>query len=404
MHEHDLLTDASIRPASRRKGWIAALVVAALLALLLAAGTGRRAKPYRQVARYPIAKQTRDALMTHDASRMLGALGILPCADGFCLREAEYLFVLRDWATGEERWRVTTPTPRMTATGPYRWNRAFAPAVSPDGRVLAAALADDARLRVHTWRDGRQQGEANIALSALLGNPIRSSPVMAPVMVAGLTACAMDDGRSFVTLHIAQTAYLLLIDAGGVSARYAGAGEIRLAPDGASAVVDNARLVKLAVQGATIRLTDEVWLPVDQGNWYACAGGTAVSDAGHIYRLAGQPTLPEKGWQVATITTSKRFALAYRAQQSRVLEVATGQSWTIDVPRENYSGDATEDGQHLLATFHAGVRGYIALYRHPGRLLAWMRLDQLEVNSWWPSPDGRSVALTTAQECLLYRY
>jgi hypothetical protein len=88
------------------------------------------------------------------------------------------------------------------------------------------------------------------------------------------------------------------------------------------------------------------------------------------------------------------------------------------VPQQNEGGDATEDGRHILASISArpgGLTGllrnaigaenhFIVLYERPGRQRAWMRVDHLQPNSWWPSPDGRSVAFTTADTCLLYRW
>ena len=402
--------DSDIQPSSferaaglRRKRHallVAGLIAAGIIAVLFAAVAGRRPHQYRLVDMYPLYQD-----ISRENPEMLRGFGIFPCRDGFCLREDEFVFVLRDWEKGDERWRIETPAPKVpvAARSLLSWQQApsLAPAVSPDGQIFAAAVADGEKLRVLSWRAGTKIGEAVIPVPVPAGNGAQQ--------VSALDACALNDGRCFAILAFGPLRHVFLIDGARVVAAWRGKQAVTLAPDGTTAVVGK-MLAKISVEGAELRFTHIADLAGDTA-WTPGTEGTAISEDCRLFPLPRQPVAGAGAWRLSTVSSSGRYAVIHNTALARTVDLTTGEAWEVDVPENCLGGDATEDGQHLLAHFAAGsleedesYNAYIALYQRPNRLLAWLEHDLTSTNSWWPSPDGRSIAMTGEEDCYLYRY
>jgi len=412
--------DQDIQPITlkpRRRSYLPLVVVLLLVAgfiALLSWGAGRRPKTYHRVGAFP--------LHMEESDDMLLGFGIMPCMTGFCVREDAFVFTLHDWATGEQRWQGSTAIPYADLKKTkIAWSTEFHAAVSPDGRRFAAVSADNNDLLVQTWQDGAPTGEIKIALPALLSAGFAGKP-SAKILdeVTTLRAAITDAGRCFISLGWKSSpmpSHAFVIDGGAIVARYSGKEyPAQFAPDGSAVLLSTDKLAKVIIEGKTLRFAGLVRLPAVEGT-VPGAGGTAVTAAGGVYSLSGKPVIA-KGFACDTVTTSGKYALLTRDQITRAVDLRTGDSWEVTVPQKNEGGDATEDGKHILATFVSqpgGLTGmlrkavgaqnyFIVLYERPGRQRAWMRIDRLRPFSWWPSPDGRAVALTTADQCLLYRW
>lgn len=119
----------------------------------------------------------------------------IACTSGFLVEEARAKggcdFVLHDWATGAERWRVPAPwyvpvTPSYEArTALDAKTHLFRKAMSPDGRILAVLDAYQGHVRLRSWRDGQ---------------PVADLPLPHPAGQMGYTLAeygvrVLDDGR-----------------------------------------------------------------------------------------------------------------------------------------------------------------------------------------------------------------
>jgi len=410
------MPDQAAQPAdTKSRAWrytrlVVILLIAGVLVALIGWGLGRRPAAYRRAGRFPL-------YMDKGGDLLLGC-GITPCLTGFCVREDAFVFILRDWETGKARWQVSDITipyadPKKSAIS-WTPEGEFHAAVSPDGHFFVAAAAEDATLRVRTWRDGTSQGEAALSLPSLL-------PKGRKAQVQHLLAGVTDGGRCFVVFDLITRAkptinHAFAIEGNDVIAHYSGPRVPHFSPDG-NTVLYRDTLARVVIDGKALRFADPVTVP-DIKYRGVGAGSVAVTEDGSIYRLSGKHTLM-KGFTCDTVTISGRYALLCKGNISRAVELKTGSFWEIDVPRENQGGDVTEDGRHILALFATkpgSLTGllrnavseqqnhFIALYANPNRLCAWMRIDPLRPTSWWPSPDGRAVAITTERECLLYRW
>jgi|GEM_PF-2067158 len=414
MYDQDI---QSVTMKPRRRSYLPLAIIMLLVAgfiVLFSWGAGRRPKTYHRVGAFPLHMEGSDDLL-------LGA-GITPCLGGFCVREDAFVFTLRDWETGKELWQVSTAIPYADPKkAKIAWTGEFHAAVSPDGHRFAAASSDDNNLLVQTWQDGAGTGEVKIALPPLLPPGFIGMPSAKMLdEVVDLRASITDEGRCFIALGWKLSpvpSQAFVIEDGAIVARYSGKEyPEQFAPDGSAAMLSTDKLVKVIIEGKTLRFADPVKLPSVKGT-VPGAGGTAVTADGGIYRLSGKPVIA-KGFACDTVTTSGKYAILTRGQLTRAIDLHTGDSWEVTVPQKNEGGDATEDGKHILATFISepgGLTGmlrnavgaqnyFVVLYERPDRQRAWMRLDRLRPFSWWPSPDGRSLALTTSDECLLYRW
>jgi len=410
MYDQDL--QPAVQPRRRRWRWLWLLPVLVVLIGLLTWAAGRRAR-YQKAAAFPLTRneQSEDLLL---------GCGITSCLAGFCVREDAFVFTLRDWEKGQAVWQVSTNVPYADDyTSPVRWTAEgeYDADVSPDGHCFVAASAEEAVLRVQSWRDGEALGDAAIDLVTLLPSPPKPGQ---PAQVVHLLVTITDGGRCFVVFDLipygkSPAIHTFIIEGERILAHDTGTKVVHFSPDGGT-VHRSPVMAGVGIEGKKLRFRHPLALPEE--DLRLGAGGTAILQDGGIYRFAGQPTLMP-GFTCDTITTSGRYALFCKGKISRVVEVKTGKYWDVTVPRENHGGDVTEDGEHYLAMFSnapGGVSGalrrrmapgaqdyFIALYERSGRLRVWMRIDRLRPTSWWPSPDGRAVAFTTDDQCLLYR-
>ena len=368
---------------------------------------------------------------------------LLACTTGFWLRESDTDFVLRAW-DGTERWRVqiADPSAATRPKGPLGGPRFRFPffatlafAVSPDGRVFAAAIPTGAQTRVQCWRDG-----------GLVTDLLLPAPPFAPML---RRVHVLDSGRVFVwecarNLPPAAT----VIEQQRIIARGTLPSDALLSPEGTVMVSPETQgfaYHTLAVRNgailATRRYTARDGLAVTRMPGYIqeyslFAQGYVLADDGARYGPQGLIS-PAGPWAHNTITPGKRYTLESSGPQSRVLSPVTGDSWGYTVRGGNQGGDATADGRYALAYCRAQIPpdvqrllvtfpgltdwlgrsslDYLALYERPGRLRAVMRLDMAhllpgtEVDSycWYPSPDGRAVVLAadgSKGACLLFRW
>jgi len=366
----------------RRLGLLIGLLIVAVLAALFAWEVSRRPKTYHQVGAYPLLRDMGGI----SASEMLLGIGITPCRTGFCVREKAFDFTLHDWVTGKPRWQVSTAVPYADPKkSKIAWIDDYHAAVSPDGHIFTAACAADTRLRVQTWQDGKPREDIAIELP-----PVTRG---ARGRVYELRTNITDDGRCFVILVLAEGArivtHVVVVEGNRVIAQYTGKYTPQFLPDGQTAIY-RGKPVKVAITGKTLHFTNPVKAP------------TAIP----------------KGFISHSVTTDGRYALLRKDLVLRAVDQLTGAYWEITVPGKNDGGDATMDGRHILASFltlpdslTGKVRSaigaeshFIVLYERPGRPRAWMCVDHLQATSWWPSPDGRSVAFSTKDHCLLYRW
>jgi hypothetical protein len=147
-------------------------------------------------------------------------------------------------------------------------------------------------------------------------------------------------------------------------------------------------------------------------------------------------------WCYHSMSPGGEYTWQSSGNQVRVLSPANGVTWEFIVPDEILDGFVTMDGNHavlklkrdsseflenslaehpFIARFTGTLSGeYIALYRKPGyRVAIW----RSHISSWWPtafnnnrlmdhfwfpSPDGRSFAMTIhsmeGSRCFLFRY
>jgi len=396
----------------RRRHWRWLLPLLVVLIGLVGWAAGRRVR-YHQVASSRLTRNEK-------SEDLLLGCGITPCLTGYCVREDAFVFTLRDWEKGQVAWQVSTNVPYADKdTSPVRWTAEgeFDADVSPDGHCFVAASSEEGVLHVQSWRDGKALGDAAIDLLPLLPSPSKPGQ---PAQVKHMLATITDGGRCFATFDLispgkSRAIHTCIIEGSRILAHDRGTDVMHFSPDGGT-VYRASVMAGVGIEGKKLRFQHPLKLP--EGDYHLAADGTAVRKDGGIYRFAGKPTLM-KGFTCDTITTSGRYALLTKGKVSRVVELKTGTYWEVTVPRENHGGDVTEDGRHLLAIFSnkpGGLGGivkrkvapgaqdyFIALYDKPNRLRAWMRIDNLRPNSWWPSPDGRAVVFTTDDKCLLYR-
>jgi len=423
MYDQDSYPVAQKPRPRRRRGWVAGLLILVALIALFAWGANRRPKTYHKVGVYDLHMEVNALASFMGADDdMLFDRGIMPCLTGFCVREDAFVFTLHDWETGKPRWQVPTAVPYADPKKTQiAWTEEYHAAVSPDGHIFVAVSSDNDNLHVQTWRDGAAQGDLEIPLPPLLPPGFVGMPSSKQLdEVVDLRAAVTDAGRCFLILGwklSPMPSRAFVIEGDRIVARYAGAEAIRqFSPDGMAMLFSSGKLARVAIEGKTLRFTDPLKLPIMDGVLLG-AGGTAVTRDGTIYRLAGQP-VTAKGFTCDTITANGRYAILYKDKVTRTVDLQTGSSWEIAVPQENDGGDATTDGRHILASFSGkpgGLTGllrnmvgaqnhFIVLCERPGRQRAWMRIDRLQPTSWWPSPDGRAVAFTTFDKCLLYRW
>jgi len=373
-----------------------------------------RPKPYHLVKSFPIYQS--------DNTHMLLKRGIAPCRDGFCLREDEYTFALRSWRTGNERWRVTAAAPVVS---PARKGAYYAASVSPDGHVIAAVSAYHDALRAQSWRDGQLLGEAHIPQ---VHPPGRTVATIETLNICWLTA--LDDGRCFVIYNVfyndsAIIYHTVVVEKDRIIARHIGPDGIHIAPDGSSAMVETPSdffLAHIAIEGSSLRFTDKIRLPFIEYPELGVNGTVIGEGDGNIYRLSGEHSKLPGGWRRIDLSPGGRNALVLKDNRLRAVELATGKRWEVKVEELGYRYRITEDCRHILARlsrkpyrllnpvktylprWSVEDREFLALYEHPGNIRALLRVDP-SISSWWPSPDGRSVAiLTNDSRCLLYRW
>ncbi|MHB9105983.1 MAG: hypothetical protein ACYDCO_02905 [Armatimonadota bacterium] len=416
---------ATISPPRRRFKHRRKVVVGILL-LVLALGAWRfvLSPTYWRVATFPQYQGDYSYAVFYD--------GLAPCVDGFCLREGKFTFALRDWRRGREIWRVTSAEPYQ-----HGWLRpvnaensyGYAADVSPSGEVLAVMSAVGRQARVQSWQDGTLLGEV------LIPTPLPATDYRLSYLM--LWAC--DDGRCFLSLEFVPagktepvTSLVFLARGNTLIADGTVSGSCRLAPDGSGAYLNAGSgasgFFRVMQSGRTL-----AFAKVKAVDWcLACPQETAVSHAG-IIRADGRSTTFTKSWLPGDLCPSGAYVTLSQDNRLRNVHLATGRQWQVDIPSgyELYGGDPTEGGRHLLAYYqrrpnplllqlaerysllerllydnlYGGYQAaYIALYRHPQRRMAAMRIDPYYPCFWWPSPDGRTLVLGTDQGCRLMRY
>jgi hypothetical protein len=359
---------------------------------------------------------------------------LIPAESGFLTRNSADSFVLRDWRDGHPRWSVTVRHPQLFGRMP-RMSPGFGSAysLSPDGHVFAAATVVNGMLHVDIWRDGIAAGRVAV--------PLEDSP---PI----LSVKALNDGRVFCW-RFAPIA--IAVEGDRVIARGAFPSQAIMAPDGSALAAPT----PTGFDYAAVRVADGA---ITLEHRYACrdplgwfdsmdgflldssmfVDGIVLANNGAVYGPTGQVRPADGKWRHLGMAPGGRYTLQFTDKEVRVFSPADGQAWAVTVPNENHGGDATTDGRHALAyletrppswlkdslrRYPAAERilggistDYLVLYRQPGRraavlrprLRAWWPEVDIDNRWWFPSPDGRSVAMTASDSrsgrCFLLRY
>ncbi len=420
----DVTTHPSISPAKRpRRRWWRLLFPLALL-LLIGWWWSTLPKSYHRVARSTTAHIT-----------------LVPCRQGYLTIEAGDAFVLRDWTTGAEKWRVrsTVSSSAMADACGDLWS------IGEHGDVFATNEWHRQGTRVTIWRDGVQ--------------------IFHRMMLTQTRNCeygirVLNDNRVMVWSQDPNNAAVLIDGTkiaarGNLEPRTSGLpfGWVMVAPDGRHA----ATMIFPATHTAAVTIRDDRILttkrtvlsaPISTESYppYGAipdllCGGRFLSD-GKIYGIGGP--LPGHGkWATDTITPGGVWVFQSQGKQGRVYAPSTGDQWTLTTPGPCQGGDATMDGRWALAHFSPGqdaavsrlvealqqIPGlenfpnpanadFLGLYERPGKLRALLKVDidnwvsdlDLSVeNYWWfPSPDGHGYVINifdgTRGACVLFRW
>lgn len=363
-----------------------------------------------------------------------GDVTIIPCTQGFFLRESLNSFVLRDWRSGKICWQAMSARP-MSAELMY--------AVSSNGRFFAVLTDYAPHARLQIWDNGTLICDRIMTQLTSFGNHLK----------------ALDDGRVFVWMsrrwnyEPTPTPALLLhgdqVVASGqvldsMLAAMSPDGQVMMAPYGLGF-----EYAAIRVQGKRIavaqryRGNDPINLQVMNGfclDSNLFAGGILLAKDGALYQAAGKKFVAS-GWTNESVAPGGKYTYQHRGAQARVYSPVSGDNWTFNVPGRQQGGDATENGRFALAWYHRGTgrrptpyadgipwmsnpfsnyrsRETLALYERPGKLRAilplrihtWWHDPSSPPEAWWwyPSPDGHSIVINIAgnngSKCLLFRW
>jgi len=303
--------------------------------------------------------------------------------------------------------------------------------LSPDGHILAAATLIDKNLHLNVWRDGAVAGHVVLPFAG---------PRPVPMVKA------LDGGRVFCWFASAAVA----VEGEQIIARGKFPAKALMAPDGSAIAAPTPNgfdYAAVRVDGGAIKLEHRYSSSSSLGLFAVTdgfmmdsamfAGGIVLADNGAVYGPSGV-IRPGGEWRHLGMAPGGRHTLQFTGQQVRVFSPAGGEAWTVAVPNRNLGGDATADGRHALAYLEVSppagmmdfirkypaaerllggiVTDYQVLYRQPGkrvailrpRLNAWWPDTEIDNRWWFPSPDGRSVAMTASAvegaRCFLLRY
>jgi hypothetical protein len=364
---------------------------------------------------------------------------LIPCQDGYLTQEKAG-WVLRDWVTGKDHWRVV-PAPdhpkmaRMAAvTSPI-------PNVGMRGDICAAISAQPTGARLQVWRNGAITFDKHI--SGWTGRIFYIR--------------VLNDGRVIAWQQRAPRCPAVVVQDGKIVARgtlpFHKDGRTFVAPDGQFAAVNKSGVgvvyapitIANGILTAKETLIKSVYIGADRYPPYyeegelLVAGQTLIADD----FLGPKGRIASDGWSTDTITPGGVYLLQSKGPRSRVYAPSTGKNWSYRVGDGNRGGDATMDGRCALAYFTPSfppqairliellrqIPGvgrafpdpsgttYIALYERPGKLRAQLRINQeawwpehgFDATSWWfPSPDGRAFVVNMESgsgcRCVLFRW
>jgi len=384
------------------------------------------------------------------ASSDTAAVTLIPCKDGYLTQEKS-AWVLRAWETGKERWRVKRPAYHL----PTGTNEVWSIGQQGDVFALITPTKDGAVLRC--WKNGQptftQRFSAWRASLRVL-NP-DSRPGVRD-LADSLRARVLNDGRVIAWAEQPPRCPAAVVRGGSLIARgtlpFRKGHSTFVAPDGQFAAVTNG----VATVYAPLAITDGQ-LTAAETRIAGCnftngktppyyeeadllAAGQGLTESGAIFDASGPK--PSDGWEADTVTPGGVYLLQTKGPRSRVYAPSTGEQWSYYAGEDNRGGDATMDGRYALSYFTPdfapqaarllqwlsripGVgealpdpyTGHAGLYERPGRLRALLRIDLErwwpghDVGSYWwfPSPDGRAIAINLESygggaRCLLFRW
>lgn len=404
----------------RRRWWL--LVWPALIIALLYWWWQSQPRSYHQVARSTTASIT-----------------LIPCRQGYLTIETGDAYVLRDWVTGKEKWRVPRPAPGHIAFAyGVTWS------IGEQGDVFATAVDSSFGMQVTFWRDGRR---------------ISTQPVFMKYPKARFGLQVLNDGRVMAWSCAPGAPALLLrngtvVTSGLLLPKARRVQKVSVAPDGSLAIIQSdtgSTAAALSIRGSRIvatptRLTDSA----PASSLYPPYGDApAMLVKEHFF--SDDMTLRTRhglvpghaGWSTDTITPGGAWLYQSKGTRSRAIAPATGDQWSFTVPGDLFGGDVTMDGRWALTHFGLGEkapvsrvtkllreipgfnkvpdpsdRNFLGLYERPGKLRAILPLDIdkwapdiTEENSWWfPSPDGHGYVISIFDmmrdkgTCVLFRW
>lgn len=376
------------------------------------------------------------------------AVTLIPAQTGFLTHDSADSFVLRDWS-GKQRWSVKTPLP-MFSQGQAGNRMGFGStyALSPDGHVFAAVTVMSQAMQAQVWRDGQAESHLQIPVH---GMPPRI--LFARVLNSGRLFTWYTSGNQRRPLQILspQATPVWVIEKDQVIATGSLLSHSLIAADGGMLLwqaQNNLTAADLRVSGSqivlhnrfTIRDSDGLDISVSgfQHDIAMFDGGTLLSSRGAVYHH-GILQHAMDGWEHEEIAPGGQFTLQHRENHVRILSPADEKSWEFTVRNTVMGGDATQDGRHAFVWCGSESSeslgelfrrspylerfigepsfGYLMLYQYPGRRVAifrqrlnywWPGAAAAEQEVWYPSPDGRTIAMTIATRsgcrCFLFKY
>jgi len=368
---------------------------------------------------------------------------LIPAEIGFLTREPETTFVLRDWRDGHRRWAVTIRQPQPPLRHmPAVLGFGAAYSLSQDGHIFAAATPRLGALHIETWRDGAAAGHVTL--------PLQQMP---PVIFLR----ALDNGRVFCwytylpyRASSQRVTPVIAVEGNRMIARGSFQSDTLMAPDGSAVAMTTSSgftYAELQVAGGTITLRNSYYANdrldyVDGWGGFMLdstmfADGVVLAANGAVYGRKGRLRAPFV-WHHQGIAPGGRYTLEYAGNQIRSYSPVSGEAWSVTVPNINRGGDVTADGRHVLAYLeirlpaifdplknHPAVArliggnssDYLVLFDDTGQRRAvlrptlhtwWPNAGTVDNRWWFPSPDGRTVAMTAINgsegRCFLLRY
>jgi len=358
--------------------------------------------------------------------------------NGFLIHENENEFVLRDWATGRDRWRVTIPKAERNGwPGVGQWT--YDAAISSDGRHFCIATPAGTSIRLQFWQDGKSTG----VLKLPLPDTIRQAKPGA-INIISPRLFLYDKGRSYLRLITQRTekapyrCFLYAFNGSRLVATGTIPRHCDLSPDGQSILCFYSK-ERTVISGTKISKVTDYWSTVSrisvEGEKLLFRDTQKFPTIDWLgYNEATLPKSLPKSWNHLNRSSNDRFAVFRDSAPGKIhiVNLATAREWEIQLPKKADCRDAcpTDDGKACLVQLTYSpqnspyiariaekipiidqfieLKAFLVLYRKDRREDIRLHYSGNPPKWWYPSPDGHSIILAAPDqskpECLLYRY